>query len=156
MLYIFDTNAFIVLAHYFPSRFPNFWKELDRYVAEGRIQSVREVRHELDSYATKPHLEDWIEANKPIFKTPGADESIFVGKIFELPVFQGLIKKRNSLVSRPAADPFVIASAKINHGTVVTEEKLKPNGAKIPNVCKHFGIPCTNLEGFMETEGWVF
>jgi hypothetical protein len=35
-------------------------------------------------------------------------------------------------------------------------ELLKPNAAKIPNICKHFKIPCMTLEEFMEAEGWQF
>lgn len=35
-------------------------------------------------------------------------------------------------------------------------ELLKPNAAKIPNICDHFKIPCMTLEQFMEAEGWVF
>jgi hypothetical protein len=38
----------------------------------------------------------------------------------------------------------------------VTEEKLKPNAAKIPNVCAHFQIPCINLERFMRDQNWSF
>lgn len=39
---------------------------------------------------------------------------------------------------------------------VVTVEQFKENGAKIPNICGHFGIECLSLEGFMEREGWQF
>jgi hypothetical protein len=35
-------------------------------------------------------------------------------------------------------------------------EEFKPNGAKIPNICDHFGIGCLSLEEFMEREGWQF
>lgn len=56
----------------------------------------------------------------------------------------------------PVADPFVIAAANVKTGVVVTEERLKPNAAKIPNVCQHFKIPCTNLEGFMSQQSWSF
>ena len=42
------------------------------------------------------------------------------------------------------------------NGTVVTQEKLKPGGAKIPNVCAHFKIPCIDLEGFMHKQNWTF
>ena len=45
---------------------------------------------------------------------------------------------------------------KVKGGTVVTEEKLKPNAAKFPNVCAHFQVPCINLEIFMQTMGWSF
>jgi hypothetical protein len=54
------------------------------------------------------------------------------------------------------ADPFVIAAAAIRGGTVVTQEHLKPNAAKIPNVCDHFGIPWTDVEGFMVHQSWNF
>ncbi|WP_082117709.1 DUF4411 family protein [Pandoraea apista] len=41
-------------------------------------------------------------------------------------------------------------------GTVVTAERLKPNAVKVPNICAHFTIPCLDIEGFMESEGWEF
>jgi hypothetical protein len=41
-------------------------------------------------------------------------------------------------------------------GTVVTQERLKPNAAKIPNVCGHFGTACTTFEGFLKAKGWSF
>jgi len=28
-------------------------------------------------------------------------------------------------------------------------EQFKPNGAKIPNICQHFGVSCLDLRGFM-------
>ncbi len=56
----------------------------------------------------------------------------------------------------PVADPFVIACARVNSGTVVSQEKFKPNAAKIPNVCAHFAIPCMDLEGFMRAQNWSF
>jgi hypothetical protein len=36
------------------------------------------------------------------------------------------------------------------------EEKFKANAAKIPNICRHFGIRCLTLEEFMEAENWRF
>jgi hypothetical protein len=54
------------------------------------------------------------------------------------------------------ADPFVVAAAKFKNGTAVTQEKLKPNAAKILNVCNYFGIPYVDLEGFMVAQGWKF
>jgi len=38
----------------------------------------------------------------------------------------------------------------------VTMELLRPNAAKIPNICQHFGVACMTLEQFMEAEGWKF
>jgi len=33
---------------------------------------------------------------------------------------------------------------------------LKPQAAKIPNVCQHFSVPCMDLETFMQQQGWSF
>ena len=54
------------------------------------------------------------------------------------------------------ADAFVVARAYAIGGTVVTAERLKPNAVKVPNICAHFKVPCLDLEGFMEREGWEF
>jgi len=35
-------------------------------------------------------------------------------------------------------------------------EQFRPNAAKIPNICKHFNVPCLDLRGFMAKEKWVF
>jgi len=56
----------------------------------------------------------------------------------------------------PVADPFLVAKAKALDGTVVTQEEYKPNGVKIPNMCEYMNVRCTNLEGLMELEKWVF
>jgi hypothetical protein len=50
----------------------------------------------------------------------------------------------------------VIARTKLRGGTVMTEEVKKQGGAKIPNVCEHFGVTWTNLEGFLADNGWEF
>jgi hypothetical protein len=87
---------------------------------------------------------------------PSQEETLFVSKIFSVPHFQQLLSRKQMLKGDPLADPFVIASAKVRKGCVVTEEQRRRNAAKIPNVCEHFGIDYTNLEGLMEREGWSF
>ena len=67
-----------------------------------------------------------------------------------------LIRKKETLEGRPVADPFLVAKAKVENTTLVTQEERRENAAKIPNVCEHFGVQYTNLEGFMEREGWQF
>lgn len=68
--------------------------------------------------------------------------------------FERLVDSRTD---RSRADPFVIALAKVENYTVVTEEKhgtlTKP---KIPIVCEHFGIRCINLLQFIREQGWSF
>jgi hypothetical protein len=156
MVYVFDTSCFIILKSYFPTQFPSFWDKFDDFVEKGKIISVREVSRELETHSKRSFLEEWIKKNKAIFKIPNAEEMNFVKQIFQIQHFQYLIKRKSILSGTPTADPFVIASAKVHNGCVVTEEEFKENGAKIPNVCQHFGVDCTNLEGFLDREGWRF
>ncbi len=90
------------------------------------------------------------------FKVPSDKESLFVAQIFQISHFKALIDQKHIAKGTPVADPFVIAAAHSRGGCVVTQESKKPNGAKIPNVCEYFKIECTDLEGFMEMEGWTF
>ncbi|MBN2308189.1 MAG: DUF4411 family protein [Candidatus Hydrogenedentes bacterium] len=156
MIYVFDTSSFRVVDHYFPDRFPSFWERFDEAVSDGIVVSVREVRNELDRQSRRPHLEEWIGRNRSIFLQPSSEEMDFVAQVFAIPHFQHLVKAENLLKGMPVADPFVIASAKCRNGCVVTEESRREHAARIPNVCEHFGIDCTNVDGFMAREGWEF
>lgn len=79
-----------------------------------------------------------------------------MARIFAVPHFQALVSEKQRLQGKAVADPFVIAAAAAAGWAVVTEERVKPHAAKIPNVCQHFGIRCLNLEGFMHENGWSF
>lgn len=156
MTYVFDTNSFRELQSYFPQNFPTFWANFDTAVTAGQIISVREVLNELEFQLTRDHMIDWVAQNRRIFKTPTAEETEFVANIFQVQHFAALVEKKQIYKGGPVADPFVIASAAINSAVVVTEEALKPKAAKIPNVCEHFDVPYTNLEQFLEQQGWTF
>jgi hypothetical protein len=155
MIYVFDTGAFIRLNSYYPDVFPGFWQQFDQAVGAGDIMSTREVFRELDR-EDSDHVLTWAKGNMDVFTTPTAEETEFVGRILAVPHFQQLIGTKARLTGTPVADPFVIACAAVRDGTVVTEEKTKPNSAKIPNVCEHFAISCLNLEKFMRAVGWSF
>lgn len=155
MIYIFDSGPLINLfRYYYPERFPSLWESFNDLVAERRIISVREVKNELIEYGDSLSL--WVKEHSECFHTPTNDELYFVAEIFRIPHFQALIRKKERLQGRPVADPFVIAKAKCEGGCVVTLETHTKGAAKIPNVCEHFGIPCLNLEDFMEKENWSF
>jgi hypothetical protein len=156
MIYVFDTSSFIVLGHYFPSQFPSFWDHFNTAVADGQILSVREVYRELDNQSSRPHLRTWTEENKSIFLVPTPEELAFVRRVFAVGHFRQLVSEKQRLKGSPVADPFVVAAAAFKKGCVVTEEVRKDHAAKIPNVCEHFSIECTNLEGVMAREGWVY
>jgi hypothetical protein len=156
MIYVFDTGSFSKLKHYFPAVFATLWSGLDSMVKTGTLISTKEVKRELQNGNPDPHVDGWIKANGHIFTTPDAKEFHVVASILSITHFQSVIGEKQRLTGAPVADPFVIAAAKVRAGTVVTEEMHKPNSAKIPNICQHFQIPCTNLEGFMARQGWTF
>ncbi len=155
-VYVFDSGPLIILfRHYYRQSFQTLWKNYDAMIANNKIISVREVRQELSN--GKDDLASWCKNNISTFPVPSPQEGEFVSKIFAVPHFQQLISSKNQLKGSPVADPFVIAKAAcIDGGCVVTQEKYKENAAKIPNVCKHFGIDCIDLEEFMNREKWSF
>jgi len=153
--YVFDTNSVSVLRNYYPDQFPSFWKRFHAAVSAGEVISCREVLHELKGLQ-KGWLLEWAEAKKAMFRMPSDDETNVVGEIFRVAHFRALVGQEQQLKGTPVADPFVVAAARVFGGCVVTEEALKPNAAKIPNVCEHFGIDCTNLEGFLKYNEWTF
>lgn len=156
MKYVFDSGPLIDLfRHYYPSRFPTLWEKFHAFVLGEEFISVREVYNELNS--RKDMLTSWAKKDKDkSFSQPTIEEFQFVREIFQVPHFQAMIRKKERLLGRPVADPFVIARAKVLNCQVVTTEIFRENSAKIPNVCKYFSVQCTNLEGFMEQEGWTF
>ena len=77
-------------------------------------------------------------------------------EIFKVKHFQQIIENGKLLTGGNNADPFIIARAKVLSATVITLEADRINGAKIPNICRHFNIPFNSLEGFMEIEEWEF
>jgi hypothetical protein len=165
MIYVFDTSSIRALQHFYPRVFKKIWADLDSLVQAGDFISTREVFNELERQAVSEEVLNWAKNHKTIFTTPTVDEQKFVAEIFKVKHFQGLIGAQQRLKGTPVADPFVIACAKANGGTVVTEEGWqrpsqmlipKANAAKIPNVCQHFNILCVDLEGFMHQQGWIF
>jgi uncharacterized protein DUF4411 len=154
--YICDSNSFRVISNYYPDAFPSFWDQLNRLVTGGRFGSVREVKKEIDNQNASEHLSDWCDLNQLLFPPPTEDEMHGVAEILAVPHFAQLIGEKQRLRGLPVADPFLIAKARGIGAIVITEEVLKPNAAKIPNVCEHFGVSCTDVRGFLLMEGWRF
>lgn len=155
MHYIFDTNTFVtIFKNYYVDRFPSFWDRFNNYIEEELISSVREVRREIA--AQDDYLNEWSKNNKHIFSIPSPTELAFITQIYSVNHFMYNLEKRKRLYGGAFADPFIIAKAQVLNSTVVTQEKFKPNGTKIPNICQHFNIPCCNLEEFLTIENWVF
>ncbi len=155
-MYVFDSGPFSKLKHYYPSVFKSVWSGLDYLVNSGELVSTKEVWAELENGSPNKYVNTWLKVRKGIFTVPTAAELVVVTQILAIPHFQALIGVKQRLRGTPVADPFVVAASSIRKATVVTEELFKPNAAKIPNVCKHFGIRYLTLEEFMAEQEWEF
>lgn len=156
MIYIFDTSSFREISHFYPKRFPSLWKYFQDLVDSEKVLSVKEVFKEIRD-GGESHIDaQWAINNKKIFKEPNEEEARFIMEIFKVEHFQQSLERKKLLKGGHFADPFIIASAKINNGTVVTQERLKENAVRIPNICKKFGVECIDVEKFMEIEQWEF
>ena len=151
-MYVIDTNVFIQLGFYYPSRFPTIWARIDKLAQSGTLLSVREVKNELELGNASAYIAEWVKTNRNIFRTPNEEELGIVKEILSDQRFRGLIRRESILKGLPVADPFIIAAAKVHNGTVVTQENYKPDAARIPTVCEEFKVSCINLEEFLERE----
>ncbi len=150
--YVFDTNVFYTLGHFYPSRFPTIWSTIDDLVDEGKLISVKEVRRELEANCPFDHIASWVKNNRSVFRTPSEEELEIVARMFKKEQFRGLVRRNNILKGMPVADPFIVAAGKVYEAYVVTQEAYKRNGARIPNACEEFGIDCIDFETFLEYE----
>ena len=124
MMYILDTYVFTAMGHFFPSRFPTIWAKVEELVQSKVLRSVKEV-----------------------------EESKIVAEIFKKEQYRGLVRRDKMLKGLPVADPFIIAAAKAHkNGCVITQESLKPGGARIPTICADMKIACIDLEQFLEQQ----
>jgi hypothetical protein len=157
MIYIFDNNTLSgIFRHYYRDSFPSFWSLFDEMVNEGVARSVREVHNEIKKLSRRDELETWAKNHPDFFPDPTPVELAFITQIYSVPHFLNSISQQKLLKGGPFADPFIIAKAYAEQGTVVTQEKLTPHAAKIPNICAHFKIPCINLQEFLKTQNWSF
>lgn len=156
MIYVFDTSAFSQLFEsYYRNTFRTLWMNFDELIEDARITSTREVSREIADGRVES-LRSWAKDNKHLFPAPVAEEGRFVAEIFRVQHFLQVIEQKKLMKGGKNADPFIIARAAAIQGTVVTMEREPRNGARIPNICRHFAIPCVNLEGFMDLENWQF
>jgi predicted nucleic acid-binding protein len=154
-MYVLDTSVISALhRNYYRSRFVSLWKAFDDMLGAGKFTSTREALRELEDLGGDPL--DWANANPDLFVVPDAQEGLFVSRIYAVEHFQANIERQKVLTGGRNADPFLIARAASIGGTVVTMEQLRPNAAKIPNICEHFEVPYLDLQRFMEKEDWVF
>lgn len=151
--YSFDTSAFIngqrdLLP---PDVLPKLWPQIASMIMMGEVQAVDVVRDELS------------QRDDGVFMWAKEQKSLFVPLTVDVQrETRAVLKRYPKLVGvgggRSGADPFVVALAMANDGTVVTEEHATGNRErpKIPDACAGLGVPCINLLAFIREQGWTF
>ncbi|MBI4704304.1 MAG: DUF4411 family protein [Deltaproteobacteria bacterium] len=149
-----DTSALIDLAHNYPKDvFAPLWAKMEQAVREGRLLAPHEVLEEIKAYKGKQEEpRGWARAQAGMFVQLTDEQLSVVGAI--LATHRELVDHDKTI---PDADPFVIALAKAEGGTVVTSERPARLGQrpKIPDVCAAYGVPCLDLVEFFRAMGWA-
>lgn len=155
MGYSFDTCAFVEGwdRSYPPDLFPSLWAKIEQLIDAGILVASEEVMEELGK--KNDDVLAWAKERRHMFRPLTEEIQKVASEILLQEKFARLVDSRTD---RSRADPFVIALAKVEDHTVVTEEKNfgTPSRPRIPIVCKHFGIPCIKLLQFIREQGWKF
>ena len=153
MKYSIDTSAILEGWHrrYPPDVFPALWKNLDELIGDGSLRATEEVLHELKR--KDDGVFEWARDRPALFVPIDHDIQVEVQEI--LVTHEKLLDTRSG---RSSADPFVIALAKMNACTVVSDEKptRSPKRPNIPDVCRAMGLHCIDLLDMIREEEWVF
>lgn len=148
-IYVIDACALIDAAQNYnmsKKSFTHIWNELNEMIRNGQLISSTEIMDELKD----DDLKDWAKKHRECFLPLTQDVQEKTKEV--LAQFPNLIKVRSTGNSN--ADPFLIATALIKGGSIVTNEKLgdeKTKDHKIPNVCQALEIPYMNLHTFLDT-----
>lgn len=144
-MYLLDANTYIQAKnlHYQMSFCPAYWAWLDQQYAMSALASIRTVYDELSD--GDDELSDWVKDRKDQF-IPVSDDDIqqkFAEVVQHVAELEG---KKQEFVADflSKADPWLVATAAVIGGTVVTHEIPVPENStkvKIPNICDAFGVP---------------
>jgi hypothetical protein len=160
--YIIDANAFIApYNNFYPfDLLPSFWNQMKKHIECGNIAILDLVKDEIEKHADDD-LSNWLKNVKiKTFIKYNNQETVprysEIMKYIEECGFY-ITDKALSDWDQPSADPWLIAASRIYGYKLVTFEqsagrlskKNKSKRAKIPDVCKHFGVECCNLYEMM-------
>lgn len=153
MAYTLDTNILIDLKNHYPEAiFPSLWQELEKLATLREVCVCQVVTVELkrgyDEVIT------WVNSLEGFVHNPSEEEMVLAKEIAE---------KHPEWVSgtQNYADPFVIAHAKIETRTIVTNETRKGVGfldknAKIPNIADEVDVSCLTFLDFLKEKQLIF
>lgn len=148
--YALDANVFIDAArrYYAFDLAPGFWSGLVAHARTGEIRSIDRVRQELDREKTTSRLGSigmW-GARLPRRMMKGVVQ--VYSDIMNWIQQQGQFTAEAKAEAANSADCWLVAYAKVEGCVVVTHEAPSPlarRTVKIPDLCRQFAVPYTNL-----------
>lgn len=153
MIYCIDSSAWLDgwVRDYPQDVFPTLWDKLAERVSDGVLKCSEEVYVELKK--KDDGIYDWLKARKEVVVPIDQPIQEIVSELLER--YPRLVDTHRN---RSQADPFVIATAEILQGVVVTGEKPRGNleVPKIPDVCDARNIRCISFLEMLRELGWRF
>lgn len=151
--YSFDSGALINGRRdiFILPTFAAVWASIATMISLGQVRAVDEVKREVTRHDDE--TAKWVKAQKGLFVPLSRDVQEATSLV--LAKYPKLISLGSN---KSCADPFVIALAISNDGTVVTQETAsnKLHKPRIPDVCMDMGVPWMTLPQFVVEQGWAF
>jgi predicted nucleic acid-binding protein len=150
--YAVDTDVLITLMAHHPQDKPAYqaiWDEIESLIKQKNIFSTMVVYGEIIRYLGKnDQLKKWaISHKKRFFISPDKETWQLAQDIIKK--FPDLLNKKKLQTGEPDADPFLIALAKSEGATIITQERKDlPN--RIPMVALHYRVKSIDLYEFFE------
>lgn len=152
MIYCIDSSAWIdCWRRWYPiNTFPSMWSNFAGLIDQQRLLTPLMVLDELE--AVEDGIAPWIK-QRP-HGVYDVDEAVQQGVRMVMARFPKLVEPRG----KSSGDPWVIATAHVLRGVVVTGEKRTGGGEtpRIPNVCDSLGINVIGTLEFICCHGWQF
>jgi predicted nucleic acid-binding protein len=150
--YVVDNNVLITLMAHHPQDRPAYraiWDEIETLIKQGKIFSTMVVYEEIMRYLGKDdRLKKWARAHKKRFFIPTDSERFQLAQDVAKK-FPDLLDKKKLQTGEPDADPFLIALARSEGATIITQERKDlPN--RIPMVAFHYRVRSIDLYEFFE------
>lgn len=151
-VYCIDTSSLIAAwqERYPIENFPSFWNKMDQLISDKRLIAPIEVLNEMKKRSDELHT--WLKARPQMFRE--LDDAIQIEAIRVLTQFPRLVGERKL---RTSADPFVVALARVEKLSLVTDEKQTGNANRpnIPDVCLSLAMTSMSVLDLIKAEKWV-
>jgi len=150
--YVVDNDVLITLMRYHPPDKPAYhaiWDEIKFLIKQGNMFSSTIVYADIMKYLGKDdRLKKWAMLHKKRFFISPNEETWRCAQDI-IKKFPDLLDRKKLQTGEPDADPFLIALAKSEGATIITQERKDlPN--KIPMVASHYRVKSIDLYEFFE------